>query len=149
MFLLLFSFSGILETYKTASLVPAEKTKEQLHQSLNSHTEAKLDSIDISLLCPLTRSRMGTPIRGRNCTHIHCFDGEAYLQLMWEKHVEKWKCPVSYRNTQFVKCNTCSSWGGCNQSFFRLVTQSSTPTNLCWNKLYIPSLCLLRLADHV
>lgn len=95
MFLLLFSFSGILETYKTASLVPAQKTKAQLHQSLNSHTEAKLDAIDISLLCPLTRSRMGTPMRGRNCTHIPCFDGEAYLQLMWEKHVEKWKCPVS------------------------------------------------------
>lgn len=88
------SFSGILETYKTASLVPAQKTKAQLHQSLNSHTEAKLDSIDISLLCPLTRSRMGTPMRGRNCTHIPCFDGEAYLQLMWEKHVEKWKCPI-------------------------------------------------------
>jgi len=88
------SFSGILETYKTASLVPAAQTKARLHQSLVSHTEAKLDSIDISLVCPLTRSRMGTPVRGRNCTHIHCFDGEAYLQLMWEKHVEKWKCPI-------------------------------------------------------
>jgi len=100
MFLLLFSFSGILETYKTASLVSAAQTKARLHQRLVSHTEAKLDSIDISLVCPLTRSRMGTPVRGRNCTHIHCFDGEAYLQLMWEKHVEKWKCPVS----KFTAC---------------------------------------------
>ena len=94
-FLSSFSWSGILETYKTASLVPAANTKARLLQSLVSHTEAKLDSIDISLLCPLTRSRMATPVRGRSCTHIHCFDGEAYLQLMWEKHVEKWKCPVS------------------------------------------------------
>lgn len=88
------SFSGILETFKTCSTVPATETKAQLIQSLVSHTEAKLDVIDISLTCPLTRSRMLTPVRGRNCTHVSCFDGEAYLRLMWEKRVEKWKCPI-------------------------------------------------------
>ena len=90
------SFSGILETFKTCSTVPATETKAQLIQSLVSHTEAKLDVIDISLICPLTRSRMVTPVRGRNCAHVSCFDGEAYLRLMWDKRVEKWKCPVSW-----------------------------------------------------
>lgn len=97
-----FSFSGILETYKTVSVVPATQTKARLHQSLVSHTEAKLDAIDISLMCPLTRSRMSTPVRGRSCKHISCFDGEAYLQLMWDKQVEKWKCPVSWHQIVII-----------------------------------------------
>lgn len=88
------SFSGILDTYKMCSTVPASKTKARLQQSLVSHTEAKLDVIDVSLTCPLTQSQMVTPVRGRNCAHISCFDGVAYLQLMWEKRVEKWKCPI-------------------------------------------------------
>ena len=94
------SFSQIMELRKVTDLVPAAQTKQQLHQKLLSHSEAKLESIDISLFCPLTHSRIVTPVRGKKCRHVHCFDGEAFCNLMWEKDVAKWKCPVSstYQN---------------------------------------------------
>ena len=90
----------MMELRKVTDLVPAAQTKQQLHQKLLSHSEAKLESIDISLFCPLTHSRIVTPVRGKKCRHVHCFDGEAFCNLMWEKDVAKWKCPVSstYQN---------------------------------------------------
>ena len=94
--LLYFSFKEVMEQHKATNLVPAAQTKERLHRSLSSHSEAKLESIDISLFCPLTHSRMVTPVRGQYCNHIHCFDGEAFCNLMWQKPSPKWKCPVSF-----------------------------------------------------
>lgn len=88
------SFSQMMELRKVTDLVPAAQTKQQLHQKLLSHSEAKLESIDISLFCPLTHSRIVTPVRGKKCRHVHCFDGEAFCNLMWEKDVAKWKCPI-------------------------------------------------------
>ncbi|CAH3111993.1 unnamed protein product [Porites lobata] len=88
------NFSQIMELRKVTDLVPAAQTKQQLHQKLLSHSEAKLESIDISLFCPLTHSRIVTPVRGKKCRHVHCFDGEAFCNLMWEKDVAKWKCPI-------------------------------------------------------
>lgn len=88
------SFKEVMEQHKATNLVPAAQTKERLHRSLSSHSEAKLESIDISLFCPLTHSRMVTPVRGQYCNHIHCFDGEAFCNLMWQKPSPKWKCPI-------------------------------------------------------
>lgn len=102
-----------MELRKLTDLVPAAQSKQQLHQKLLSHSEAKLESIDISLFCPLTHSRMVTPVRGKDCRHVHCFDGEAFCNLMWEKEIAKWKCPVSSThqniNGQILKkINNCN-----------------------------------------
>lgn len=88
------SFDKVMELCKITSLVPAADTKRRLHENLASHSEAKLESIEIPLFCPLTRSRIMTPVRGKNCQHIHCFDGESFCNLMCEKPVSKWKCPI-------------------------------------------------------
>jgi len=52
--------------------------------------------VRVSLLCPLAKFRMQYPAKGRNCTHLQCFDGSAYISLNEKKPM--WNCPV---------CNKC------------------------------------------
>ncbi|OUM64701.1 hypothetical protein PIROE2DRAFT_8468, partial [Piromyces sp. E2] len=79
--------------------------EEILRQRLNSKKEKGSDddieatSSIVSLRCPISRARIKTPCRFKECTHVQCFDLTSYLQLN-EKY-PNWKCPV---------CNTRYSW---------------------------------------
>ena len=48
--------------------------------------------ITIALLCPLGQCFIETPVRGRNCKHVQCFDLDTYLLM--NKSSGTWKCPV-------------------------------------------------------
>ena len=47
---------------------------------------------EVSLLCPLSVSRIQTPVKGLICKHIQCFDLEYYLTFCTTSH--RWSCPV-------------------------------------------------------
>lgn len=50
------------------------------------------NSLTFSLICPLTKAPMETPVRGRNCKHLQCFDLRNYLQLNEKVAGGRWKC---------------------------------------------------------
>lgn len=51
--------------------------------------------VRVSLLCPLVKFRMRYPAKGKNCSHLQCFDGAAYISLNEKKPA--WNCPVCNR----------------------------------------------------
>ncbi|VDM53944.1 unnamed protein product [Angiostrongylus costaricensis] len=62
----------------------------------SSDDDIAMAQLKISLLCPLSRTRITLPGRCKNCSHLQCFDLFNYL-LMNEKR-PTWRCPV------------CSDW---------------------------------------
>ncbi len=51
--------------------------------------------VRVSLQCPLAKFRMMFPAKGKNCSHLQCFDGSAYISLNEKKPM--WICPVCSR----------------------------------------------------
>lgn len=52
-----------------------------------------------SLYCPVSQERMTLPVRGRQCTHLQCFDGATFLRMNY--HRPRWLCPVCRMTTRF------------------------------------------------
>ncbi|XP_077499857.1 E3 SUMO-protein ligase PIAS2-like [Amblyomma americanum] len=53
-----------------------------------------LHDLEVSLLCPLTKTKMRVPGRGVRCHHVQCFDVFAYLDLNETTLQPSWMCPV-------------------------------------------------------
>ncbi|KAK1750712.1 PINIT domain-containing protein [Echria macrotheca] len=49
-------------------------------------------SLNLSLKCPLSYSRLKNPCRAIGCSHIQCFDATSYLQL--QEQGPQWVCPI-------------------------------------------------------
>jgi len=48
----------------------------------------------LSLVCPLSISRIITPVKGIFCTHDRCFDLETFLEFSGQSN--SWQCPMCY-----------------------------------------------------
>ncbi len=55
--------------------------------------------VRVSLMCPLARFRMNYPAKGKNCGHLQCFDGSAFISLNEKKSM--WVCPVCHKRLSF------------------------------------------------
>ncbi|KAK1832276.1 E3 SUMO-protein ligase pli1 [Podospora conica] len=56
-------------------------------------------SLNLSLKCPLSYSRLNRPCRGLSCSHIQCFDATSYLQL--QEQGPQWLCPICNKSVPF------------------------------------------------
>lgn len=50
------------------------------------------NSLTLSLLCPMKRTPMETPVRGRNCKHLQCFDLRCFLHINENVSGGRWRC---------------------------------------------------------
>lgn len=51
-------------------------------------------SLNFSLACPISQRRIDRPVRGKNCTHIQCFDLQPFLQSNQHVTGSRWRCGV-------------------------------------------------------
>ena len=56
------------------------------------NSEIAVDSIQVSLRCPLSKTRIEIPCRPSLCDHPQCFDLATYILM--NKQSGKWHCPV-------------------------------------------------------
>lgn len=56
--------------------------------------DAVVQGFQVSLICPLSRSKMTVPCRGAQCLHMQCFDASAYLAMNESTLYPLWCCPV-------------------------------------------------------
>ena len=57
--------------------------------------------ITITLMCPITKTRIRQPIRGKNCTHLQCFDLANYVKSNYT--LRKWRCPLCNKPTLSIR----------------------------------------------
>ena len=76
-------------TFKFPKRDPAI-TRSKISMLFNS--EIAVDSIQVSLRCPLSKTRIEIPCRPSLCDHIQCFDLATYISM--NKQSGKWLCPV-------------------------------------------------------
>ncbi|KAI6238222.1 hypothetical protein M3Y99_00721500 [Aphelenchoides fujianensis] len=71
-----------------------EETRQMIRKMLrgNEEDDIAMDKLRVSLICPLSRTKMTFPSRSKNCTHLQCFDLYNFLQMMEKRPT--WKCPV-------------------------------------------------------
>jgi len=81
-----------------ASRAMAKRYLQSQTVSIDSDSEggdsSSSSSLTLSLLCPLSMSAIKTPIRGRHCKHMQCFDMKTFLH--YNKHISggRWRCGV-------------------------------------------------------
>uniref|UniRef100_A0A914CHJ6 Probable NADH dehydrogenase [ubiquinone] iron-sulfur protein 7, mitochondrial n=1 Tax=Acrobeloides nanus TaxID=290746 RepID=A0A914CHJ6_9BILA len=63
--------------------------------------DVQMDSIKVSLIDPLVKTRIKIPARSVECEHLQCFDLTNYL-MMNEKR-PGWKCAICDKNAHFSK----------------------------------------------
>ena len=52
-------------------------------------------SLTFSLLCSMSKTVMQTPVRGRHCAHMQCFDLRNFLHTNKNITGGRWRCAVS------------------------------------------------------
>lgn len=58
-----------------------------------------VESERVDLLCPLSRDRIITPVRGKKCEHIQCIDLQYFIDSNLKDNGKKWymSCPICFR----------------------------------------------------
>uniref|UniRef100_A0A5K3FBG5 SP-RING-type domain-containing protein n=1 Tax=Mesocestoides corti TaxID=53468 RepID=A0A5K3FBG5_MESCO len=77
----------------TERVISVPKTLEMLKKKISSQDDLLCDDwIPVTLLCPLTLTRIEVPVRSVNCDHLQCYDLASYLTI--NKQRPRWTCPV-------------------------------------------------------
>lgn len=85
-------------------VIPAqslESVKQKAIESLKQRTASIVDSAGnnsdchvFSLLCPIAKTVIDTPVRGRDCNHLQCFDLRNFLHANNNPSAGRWRCAV-------------------------------------------------------
>ena len=84
--------------------LPEFMTKQLVKQTLESlpNSDIKTMSLKVSLICPLTKTRITSACRPFQCKHVQCFDALFYLQMNESKVLSDWKCPICWTSIRIT-----------------------------------------------
>lgn len=74
-----------------------EMAKKGVMQFLTDPEGLTVSSMKVSLRCPLALTRIKTPVKGKRCQHVQCFDLDNYLE--YTRRSSKFECPVCNKPT--------------------------------------------------
>lgn len=83
-------------------LVTINKVKEILQED---DEELQMETMKMSLQCPISYMRMKNPVRSITCRHIQCFDAQWFLEA--QKQVPLWECPVCQKKVDIMDLRLC------------------------------------------
>lgn len=67
--------------------------------------ELQMETMRMSLQCPISYCRMKFPVRSKYCDHIQCFDAQWYLEA--QRQVPLWECPVCQEKIKISDIRIC------------------------------------------
>ncbi|KAK8778916.1 hypothetical protein V5799_019743 [Amblyomma americanum] len=72
------------------------QTKARLQAYFAGRNHSYAQTLQVSLICPLTYRKIEVPCRGIRCSHVQCFDAYAYLNFNEATPQPPWRCPICY-----------------------------------------------------
>lgn len=93
------NWDELLMKLKEKSVPNYEKCQVLIKQVLENDKDLMVDCTIVSLVDPLTKTRMELPARGVDCSHMECFDAVQFLLMNRQK--ETWKCPSCKNRVRF------------------------------------------------
>ncbi|KAI5868039.1 PINIT domain-containing protein [Durotheca rogersii] len=87
-----------LVTKIKAKMIPKASVVREMAKKANDPDVVATSQV-LSLLCPLSYTRLRVPCRSATCSHIQCFDANSYLQL--QEQAPTWLCPICHKNAPF------------------------------------------------
>ncbi|XP_045113605.1 uncharacterized protein LOC123505863 [Portunus trituberculatus] len=79
--------------------VTVARIKEKLERDTVNEADITLTSLQFSLMCPVSKTRMKLPCRASTCQHLQCFDADYYLKMNEKKPT--WRCPIC---SEVIEC---------------------------------------------
>jgi len=86
--------SKAMKHFEKETLVLDSDDDEGGTSSNGKNTAAGIDNLTCSLICPVSMQKIETPVRGRNCKHLNCFDLRTYLHSNSKVSGGRWRCYV-------------------------------------------------------
>lgn len=83
---------------KNQSVIPKQKVIDELNKA-NADPDIEAFSTRMSLKDPISTIRISLPVRSTVCTHMQCFDGSMFLQMM--EQAPLWNCPICHKTVSF------------------------------------------------
>lgn len=90
------SVDKMVEYLKSNCALKSSITRNAIDNVMSISSTCQLQLLEVSLQCPLSKSKINIPIKTKTCQHLGCFDAKTFLSVMMMKKQPKcWKCPVS------------------------------------------------------
>jgi len=80
------------ESVKYLPCFDIKQTQGLVKAKFSQHSDISASAYQVSLLCPLSKTRMQWPCASMKCKHIEPFDGKVFLKL--NKAKRDWACPI-------------------------------------------------------
>lgn len=92
----------ILQNVLHNAHIPVDATRSQIAREYNGMDDGDddiiVETLSVSLRCPLTYARMKYPCKSIFCEHIQCFDALSFVQL--QEQLPSWQCPICSKLVQ-------------------------------------------------
>jgi len=90
------SAKKMAKEYMAGQMVLIDDSDEDTHHNGNDsdREEENAKSLTFSLLCPISKKVMQTPVRGRHCKHMQCMDLRNFLHANKNVTGGRWRCGV-------------------------------------------------------
>jgi hypothetical protein len=92
----------ILQNVLHNAHIPVDATRNQIAREYNGMDDGDddiiVETLSVSLRCPLTYARMKYPCKSIFCEHIQCFDALSFIQL--QEQLPSWQCPICSKLVQ-------------------------------------------------
>ncbi|MED6156478.1 hypothetical protein PIB30_014697 [Stylosanthes scabra] len=91
----------VIVAYMSVGSLPEDPVLQDYVQPAATSVDTDSDLIEgpsrISLNCPISFTRIKTPVKGRSCNHFQCFDFDNFIKM--NSTLPSWRCP---RCSQYV-----------------------------------------------
>ncbi|KAI7363258.1 hypothetical protein KC354_g6633 [Hortaea werneckii] len=88
----------LAERIKQQSVIPKQRVIDELCKA-NEDPDIEATSTRMSLKDPISTVRISLPVRSTVCTHMQCFDGTMFLEMM--EQAPLWNCPICNKTVSF------------------------------------------------
>jgi len=91
----------VIEQMKVTSAISVADSKNFVRKKLTPDLNSSVSTTSqvLSLVCPVGKVRMKTPIRPYTCSHLQCFEASTFLMMNEQR--PSWVCPVCNKPSEF------------------------------------------------